>query len=327
MPVWPIILALGAGVAVAAPFFVYPVFLMKALCFAIFASSLNLLLGYAGLLSFGHAALFGGAAYVTGHAVKVWGFPTELGLLAGIVCGAFLGFVFGTLASRRQGIYFALITFALSQMVYFLAVQLPFTGGEDGLQAVPRGTLLGIVELRSNVVLYYVVLAVFIATLLFVHRIVTSPFGQLLRAIRDNEPRAVSLGYNPNYFKILAFTLSGGLAGLAGGMKTIVFGMASLTDVYWHTNGEVVLMTILGGVGTLLGPVVGAFLVVGIQNQFAETGGSVTMIQGAVFMLVVLAFHRGIVGELTPLMARLERFYRDRRPANAVPLAQRGEHG
>jgi branched-chain amino acid transport system permease protein len=318
---------LCAAIGIAAPFFVYPVFLMKALCFAMFASSLNLLLGYAGLLSFGHAALFGGAAYVTGHAVKVWGFPPELGLIAGLLTGAFLGFVFGLLASRRQGIYFALITFALAQMVYFLAVQLPFTGGEDGLQAVPRGTLLGIVDLGDNIVFYYVVLAVFVGTLFFVHRTVSSPFGLLLRAIRDNEPRAISLGYDPNYFKVVAFCLSGALAGLAGGMKTIVFGMASLTDVYWHTNGEVVLMTMLGGVGTLFGPVIGAFLVVGIQNQFAEFGGWVTMIQGAVFVLVVMAFHRGIVGELAPLVGRLVQVIRVRRPAKRLQLAQRGDHG
>jgi branched-chain amino acid transport system permease protein len=286
-----------------------------------------LLLGYAGLLSFGHAALFGGAAYVTGHAIKVWGLPFELGILAGILTGVALGLAFGVLASRRQGIYFALITFALAQMVYFLALQLPFTGGEDGLQAVPRGFLFGVVDLRDNFALYYVVLCVFAGAIFFVHRTVNSPYGQILRAIRDNEARAISLGYRPDAFKIVAFGLSGALAGLAGGMKTIVFGIASLTDVYWHTNGEVVLMTILGGVGTLFGPVVGAFIVVGIQNFFAETGAWVTIIQGVVFVVVVMAFHRGIMGELGPLATYTVRRLRQMRPTNQAQLAREGDHG
>lgn len=321
------IVALCAAAGLAAPFFVYPVFLMKALCFAIFASSLNLLLGYAGLLSFGHAALFGGAAYVTGHVVKVWGLPFELGLVAGILTGALLGLTFGLLTSRRQGIYFALITFALAQMVYFLAVQLPFTGGEDGLQAVPRGSFLGLLDLRDNLTLYYVVLAAFIGAIFFVHRTVNSPYGQILRSIRDNEPRAISLGYRPDTFKIIAFTLSGALAGLAGGLKTIVFGIASLTDVYWHTNGEVVLMTMLGGVGTLFGPVVGAFIVVGIQNLLAETGAWVTIIQGIVFVVVVMAFHRGIVGELGPLATRLGERLHHLRADKRIQLVREGDHG
>jgi branched-chain amino acid transport system permease protein len=312
--------------ALAAPFVLYPVFVMKALCFALFALSLNLLLGYAGLLSFGHAALLGGGAYLTGHAAKVWGLPPELALLTGLAAGAVVGLFFGLLTSRRAGIYFAMITFALAQMIYFLALQLPFTGGEDGLQSVPRGRLLGLLDLADNYVMYYVVLAIFLGGLAFVHRVVTSPFGQVLRAMKDNENRAISLGYKPHHYKIIVFTLAGALAGLAGGMKTLVFGIASLTDVYWHTNGEVVLMTILGGVGTLFGPVVGAFVVVLIQNYFAETGAWVTIIQGVVFVVVVLLFRRGIVGELAPLVRRL---LRRKQPAateaSPVPLPER-EH-
>lgn len=294
-------------VALAAPFLLYPVFVMKALCFALFALSLNLLLGYAGLLSFGHAALLGSGAYLTGHAAKAWGLPPELSLIVGLSSGALMGLFFGLMTSRRAGIYFAMITFALAQMVYFLALQLPFTGGEDGLQAVPRGRLFGLLDLSDNLVMYYLVLAIFLAGLAFVHRVVTSPFGQVLRAVKDNENRAISLGYKPHHYKIIVFTIAGALAGLAGGMKTLVFGIASLTDVYWHTNGEVVLMTILGGVGTLFGPVVGAFVVVLIQNYFAETGAWVTMIQGLVFVVVVLCFRRGIVGELAPLLRRWSR--------------------
>ncbi len=293
------------ALALAVPFLTYPVFIMKALCFAIFALSLNLLLGYAGLLSFGHAALLGSGSYITGDLAKVWGLPTELALLGGLASGALMGLLFGLLTSRRAGIYFAMITFALAQMVYFLALQLPFTGGEDGLQAIPRGLLLGSFDLMDNDLMYYFVLAVFIAALAFVHRVVASPFGQVLRAVKDNEPRAISLGYKPHHVKILVFTLAGGLAGLAGGLKALVFGIASLTDVYWHTNGEVVLMVILGGVGTLFGPVVGAFVVVLIQNYLAESGAWVTIIQGVVFVVVVLLFRRGIVGELAPLMRRL----------------------
>lgn len=286
------------AIGIAAPTLIYPVFLMKALCFAIFASSLNLLLGYAGLLSFGHAALFGGAAYVAGYAMKTWGLPTEFGLLVGVGTGAILGFIFGALASRCHGIYFAMITFALSIMVYFVAVQAEFTGGEDGLQSVPRGELFGAVNVEPTLRLYYLVLALFVLSMLAVHRIVNSPFGLVLRMIRDNEMRTTSLGYRTNFYKVLTFALSGAFAGLAGSMKTLVFQFASLTDVYWHTNGEVVLMTVLGGIGTLLGPVVGAFVVVALQSFFAEMGAWVTIIQGTAFVVIVLAFRRGIVGEL-----------------------------
>ncbi|MGE4251271.1 MAG: branched-chain amino acid ABC transporter permease [Parvibaculaceae bacterium] len=290
--------------ALTAPMFVYPVFLMKALCFALFAAALNLLLGYAGFLSFGHAALFGGAAYVAGHSMKIWGFPPELGLLTGAATGALLGFGFGALASRCQGVYFAMVTFALAQLVYFAAVQAPFTGGEDGLQSIPRGHLFGVIDLGPTLTLYYVILVVFVAAMLAMHRIVHSPFGLVLRTIRDNEPRAVSLGYSSYVYKVVAFTLSGMLSGLAGAMKTLVFQMATLTDVYWHTNGEVVLMTVLGGIGTLLGPALGAFIVVAIQSYFAEAGAWVTIIQGVVFVVMVLAFRRGIVGELAAWFAR-----------------------
>jgi branched-chain amino acid transport system permease protein len=311
--------------ALAAPFLVYPVFVMKALCFALFAAALNLLLGYAGLLSFGHAALFGAAAYVAGHAMKVWGFPPELGLLAGTVAGALLGFGFGALASRTRGIYFAMITFALAQMVYFIAVQAPFTGGEDGLQSIPRGRLFGIIDLNPTLTLYYVILAIFFGAMLAMHRVIRSPFGLVLRTIRDNETRAVSLGYSATLYKIVAFTLSGAFSGLAGSMKALVFQIATLTDVYWHTNGEVVLMTVLGGIGTLLGPVVGAFIVVTIQSYFAEVGAWVTIIQGLAFIVIVLAFRRGIVGELARIIPKLaER----RRPPEPLPaLLERKGHG
>jgi branched-chain amino acid transport system permease protein len=301
-------LALLIAAGLLAPFFIYPVFLMKALCFAIFACAFNLLFGFGGLLSFGHSAFLGGAAYVTGYVVKIWGFTPELGLLSGIAAGAALGFVFAVLATRRQGIYFAMITFGLAQMVYFAALQMPFTGGEDGLQTVPRRALFGIIDLSSNLSMYYFVLIVFLFVLAAIWRIVHSPFGQVLHAIRDNEQRAISLGYRVHHYKILVFVLSAAFAGLAGGLKCLVFGIATLTDVYWHTSGEVVLMTILGGVGTMLGPVVGAALVVGIQNYFAELGAWVTMIQGAIFVVVVMAFRRGIVGELIPLLrAHLEK--------------------
>lgn len=300
--------------ALALPFLVYPVFLMKALCFAIFACAFNLLFGFGGLLSFGHGAFLGGSAYITGYAVKAWGFSPELGLISGMAAGAVLGLAFAMLATRRQGIYFAMITFGLAQMVYFAALQLPFTGGEDGLQNVPRGHLFGMLDLSSNLTMYYFVLVVFLLTLLAIWRIVHSPFGEILRAIRDNEGRAVSLGYRTDHYKILVFVLSSTLAGLAGGLKCLVFGLATLTDVYWHASGEVVLMNMLGGVGTMLGPVVGAVLVVGIQNYFATLGAWVTIIQGAIFVMVVMAFRRGIVGELAPLVSRLSQ-KGTRRPA------------
>jgi branched-chain amino acid transport system permease protein len=291
--------------SLAAPFFVYPVFLMKALCFAIFACAFNLLFGFGGLLSFGHGAFLGSSAYTTGYVVKMWSFSPELGLLSGMAAGAVLGLAFALLATRRQGIYFAMITFGLAQMVYFAALQLPFTGGEDGLQNVPRRHLFGLLDLSSNLVMYYFVLAVFLLALLAIWRIVHSPFGEILRAIRDNEVRTISLGYRTNHYKVLLFVLSSALAGLAGGLKCLVFGIATLTDVYWHASGEVVLMNMLGGVGTMLGPVVGAVLVVSIQNYFATLGAWVTIIQGAVFVAVVMAFRRGIVGELAPFVSRL----------------------
>lgn len=290
------------ALALIAPAFVYPIFLMKAFCFALFAASLNLLLGYLGLLSFGHAALFGGAAYVAGYSMKVWGFPPELSLLAGALAGAVLGFIFGSLASRCNGIYFAMITFGLAQLVYFGAVELSFTGGEDGLQSIPRGRLFGVIDLNNNFILYYITFGIFALGFLLIKRIIHSPFGLVLRTIKDNELRAISLGYNTNFYKIIAFTLSGACAGLAGSMKALVFQIATLSDVYWHANGEVVLMTVLGGIGTLLGPVVGAFMVVTIQSYFAEAGAWVTIIQGGVFVIVVMAFRRGIVGELKAFM-------------------------
>jgi branched-chain amino acid transport system permease protein len=294
-------LAVLIAAALAAPFFVYPVLLMKVLCFAIFACAFNLLFGYGGLLSFGHGAFLGSAAYITGHVVKIWGFTPELGLLTAMLAGAALGFAFAVISTRRQGIYFAMITFGLAQMVYFAALQLPFTGGEDGLQTVPRRALFGLIDLSPNLSMYYFVLIIFVLVLLAIWRIVHSPFGQVLHAIRDNELRAVSLGYRVNHYKILLFVLSAAIAALAGGLKCLVVGIATLTDVYWHASGEVVLMTMLGGVGTMLGPIVGAALVVGIQNYFAELGAWVTMIQGAIFVVVVMVFRRGIVGEVAPL--------------------------
>ena len=297
---------LGYAVALvlllAAPLVVYPVLVMKVLCFALFACAFNLLLGYTGLLSFGHAAFLGSAGYVTGHALKVWGWPTELGLLAGTLGAASLGWVFGTLAIRRQGIYFAMITLALAQMTFFLFLQAPFTGGEDGLQGVPRGRLLGVVDLTDDGNLYYFVVAVSVAAFWLIHRTIHSPFGQILKAIRENEARAVSLGYDVARYKLLAFVLSAGLAGLAGALKTVVFKFATLTDAHWHASGEVVLMTLLGGVGTAFGPVVGAGVIVTLQNELADKVGSlVTVIMGMIFILCVLAFRRGIVGELMAL--------------------------
>lgn len=297
-------IALLVGLGLVAPLFVYPVFLMKALCFALFAAAFNLLLGYVGLLSFGHAAYFGFAGYVCGHAMKIWGFTPELGILFGTAVSAVMGLAFGWLAIRRSGIYFAMITLALAQMIFFLCVQAPFTHGEDGLQAIPRGHLFGLIDLSNSLTLYYFVLAVFILGLLIIQRTVNSPFGQVIKAIRENEPRATSLGYRPDRYKLLAFVLSAALAGTAGSMKALVFQLASLTDVHWHASGEVVLMTLLGGVGTVLGPVVGAFLVVAIQNYLAQVGAWVTIIQGTIFVVCVLSFRRGIVGEIAALLQR-----------------------
>jgi branched-chain amino acid transport system permease protein len=278
---------------------------MKGLCFALFAMAFNLLIGYVGLLSFGHAAFFGAAAYVVGHALKVWGLPVELALVIATLSSALLGTIVGWLAIRRQGIYFAMITLALSQVVYFVALQAPQTGGEDGLQAIPRGFLFGLFDLSDSMVLYYVVLAIFLACFFMMQRIVSSPFGEVLRAIRDNEPRAVSLGYQVDHYKLLAFTLSAGLSGLAGALKAIVFQIASLSDVHWHASGEVVLMTLLGGIGTAMGPVVGAFTYAALQNYLAPFGSWVFIIQGVVFVLCVLVFRDGIVGLLGRIRNRI----------------------
>jgi len=300
--------------AVAAPFLVYPVFLMKVLCFALFACAFNLLLGFTGLLSFGHAAFFGFSAYVCSHAAKVWGLTPEIAILFGTATAAVLGLLFGLLAIRRQGIYFAMITLALAQMVYFVALQSPFTGGEDGIQGVPRGHLFGLIDLGNSRAMYFFVLAVFIGGFLLIWRTVHSPFGQVLKAIRENEQRAISLGYKVDQYKLAAFVLSAGLAGLAGSTKSLVFQLASLTDVHWHASGEVVLMTLLGGMGTIWGPAVGAALVVAIQNYFAEFGAWVTIIQGVIFVACVLLFRRGIVGEWNA--------WRQRRAAAQAEAAQ-----
>ncbi len=287
---------------VLAPLFIYPIFLAKVLCFALFACAFNLLIGYAGLLSFGHAAFFGMAAYAVGHSAKVWGWPPELAILFGVAVAAALGLLFGALAIRRQGIYFAMVTLALAQMVFFFCLQAPFTHGEDGIQAIPRGQMFGLLNLRDTLTLYFVVLAIFLIGFLIVYRAIHSPFGLVLRAIRENEPRTVSLGYKPDHYKLLAFVLSAALSGLAGGTKAIVFEIATLTDVHWGTSGEVVLMTLLGGLGTVFGPVVGAFVVVGLQNYLAQLGAWVHVVQGAIFVVCVLTFRRGIVGELARIL-------------------------
>ena len=290
----------GLAILLAAPFIgLYPVFMMTALCFAIFACAFNLLLGFTGLLSFGHAAFLGAAAYVTGWLVRSAHLSPELGVLAGTVVAGLCGLVIGLIAIRRQGIYFAMVTLAMAQMIYFLFLQAPFTGGEDGLQGVPRGKLFGLLPLADDRVMYYVVLAVFVAVFLFVIRIVHSPYGQVLKAIRENEPRAVSLGYDVDRYKLLAFVLSTALAGLAGSMKTLVVGFATLTDAHWSLSGEVVLMTLLGGMGTFAGPVIGAFTIIGLQNFLADQVGSwINVIIGAIFVVCVVAFRRGFVGEL-----------------------------
>ncbi len=291
--------ALMAAALVVAPFVgIYPVFLMKALCFALFACAFNLLIGFGGLLSFGHAMFLGSAGYVSAHAAKVWGFPPELAILAGTAAAALLGVVSGALAIRRQGIYFAMITLALAQMIFFFCLQAPFTHGEDGIQAVPRGRLFGFLDLSHTLTMYYVVLAIFLAAFLLIHRVIHSPFGNVLKAIRENEPRAISLGYDAERYKLLAFVLSATLSGLAGATKAIVFQLASLTDVHWTMSGEVVLMTLLGGMGTIFGPVVGAFTIIGLENYLAGFGQWVTVITGTIFVVCVLAFRRGIVGEL-----------------------------
>jgi branched-chain amino acid transport system permease protein len=282
----------------AAPAVVYPIFLMKALCFALFASAFNLLLGYTGLLSFGHAMFLGTAGYICGYAVKVMGFPTEVGILAGVAASALLGWVVGALAIRRQGIYFAMITLAFSQMLYFIYLQAPFTGGEDGLQAIPRQTLLGLVSLDDDMTMYYFTYGIVVLGFWMIYRTIHSPFGQVLKAIRENEARALSLGYDVDKYKLLAFVLSCALAGLAGATKALVFKFETLTDVHWSMSGEAVLMTLLGGMGTILGPTVGAFIVVTLQNQLAFLEGWVTVITGVIFVICVLLFRRGVVGEI-----------------------------
>lgn len=312
-----------AGILVAAliaPAVLYPVLLMKILCFALFACAFNLLIGFTGLLSFGHAAFFGGASYFAGHALKVWGMSTEIGILMGTVFAAVIGLIIGGLAIRRQGIYFTMITLALAQMLFFVFLQAPFTGGEDGLQSIPRGSLLGLLDLKNDIVMYYVVLAIVIAAFLFIVRIIHSPFGQVLKAIRENEARAISLGYDVERYKLLAFVLSAALAGLAGSTKAVVLGFGTLTDVHWSMSGLVVLMTLVGGLGTLVGPVVGAIVIIALENKlgdfgtwlasitniewFNTIGESVTMVTGLIFVICVLAFRRGIIGELAARVGR-----------------------
>jgi branched-chain amino acid transport system permease protein len=287
---------------VVAPFFLYPVFLMKLLCFALFACAFNLLIGYVGLTSFGHAAYFGMGGYIAAHSAKVWGLTPELSIIVGALLAGVQGAIFGWIAIRRQGIYFAMITLALAQMIYFFCLQAPFTGGEDGIQAVPRGHLFGVISLASDMTMYWFVAAVFVACFLLIHRIVHSPFGQVLKAIRENEPRTTSLGYRTDDYKLVAFILSATLAGVAGGTKSLVFGIATLTDVHWSMSGELLLMTLVGGLGTVFGPMIGAAVIVAMQNYLAEMGAWVTVIQGVIFIACVLAFRRGIVGEIGNLL-------------------------
>lgn len=306
---------------IVAPFLgAYPVFVMKLMCFALFASAFNLLLGYTGLLSFGHAAFLGGAAYVAGYTIKAWGFTPEVGMLLGTVVGALLGLIFGWLAIRRQGIYFSMITLALAQMLFFVALQAKFTGGEDGLQGVPRGKLFGVIDLSSDLVMYYVALIIVAAAFLLIVRTIHSPFGQVLKAIKENEPRAISLGYDVNRFKLLAFVISAALTGLAGSLKTLVLGFATLSDVHWTTSGHVILMTLMGGLGTLSGPLLGSAVVVALENKIGEfgtflahttgvewfgtLGESVTIVTGLIFVLCVLLFRKGIMGELIAWLLR-----------------------
>jgi len=287
-----------AAILIIAPFFTYPLFLMQVMCFALFACAFNLLIGYVGLLSFGHALYFGWASYVCAHAAKVWGLTPELAIIAGTLTAAGLGLVAGMLAIRRQGIYFAMITLALAQMMYFFALQAKFTGGEDGIQGVPRGKLFGVFDLGHTMTMYIVVLVIFLGCFLLIHRIINSPFGEVLKAIRENEARAISLGYKTDRYKLMAFVLSATLAGTAGATKAIVLQIASLTDVNWPVSGEVVLMTLVGGLGTIFGPVIGAFVILTMQYKLAPVGEWVLVIQGVIFVACVLLFRRGIVGEL-----------------------------
>ena len=287
-----------------APYFIYPVFLMKVMCFALFACAFNLLLGFGGLLSFGHAMFFGTAGYAAAHAAKVWGLTPELSVLFSMLCATLLAWVVGLLAIRRQGIYFAMITLALSQMVYFVYLQTPFTGGEDGIQGVPQGHLFGLIDLSNSSAMYMFVLGVFLIGFALVWRIVHSPFGQVLKAIRENEQRALSLGYDTDRFKLIAFVLSGLVAGMAGGTKALVFQLASLTDVHWSMSGEVVLMTLVGGLGTLFGPVVGAAVIVTMQNYLAQLGSWVTVVPGLIFVVCVMLFRKGVIGEIASLIRK-----------------------
>jgi branched-chain amino acid transport system permease protein len=296
--------AAAMALALLAPLAIYPLFLMNVLCFALFACAFNLLIGYVGLLSFGHAMFFGFAAYISGYTVKVWGWPTEVGILAGTAVAAVMGLVAGAITIRRQGIYFAMVTLALAQMVFFFCLQAKFTGGEDGIQAIPRRPLFGMLEITNDFVFYYVVLVVFAIGFLIIYRAIHSPFGQVLKAIRENEARAISLGYAVDRFKLIAFVLSAALAGLAGATKAIVFQLASLTDVTWQMSGEVVLMTLVGGMGTVFGPIVGAGIIVAMQNYLSGFGEWVLVIQGAIFVITVLLFRRGIVGEIIALANR-----------------------
>jgi len=289
---------LMVAVLVIAPFAIYPLILMQALCFALFACAFNLLIGYVGLLSFGHALFFGWASYLSAYSAKAWGFPPELAILTGAATGAVLGVIAGALAIRRQGIYFAMVTLALAQMMFFFALQAKFTGGEDGIQSVPRGKLFGLFNLSDQMTMYGLVLVIFLAGFLFIHRVINSPFGEVLKAIRENEPRTISLGYKTDRYKLVAFVLSATLAGVAGGTKALVFQIASLTDVHWTMSGEVVLMTLVGGLGTVFGPVAGAFVIIAMQNFLNALDQWVTVIQGVIFVTCVLLFRRGIVGEI-----------------------------
>ena len=293
-----------AALLVVAPFLFYPVFVLKFLCFALFALAFNLLLGFGGLLSFGHAAFFGAASYICAHSAKVWGFTPEVSILFGAITATVLGVAFGWIAIRRQGIYFAMITLALAQMVYFFFLQARFTGAEDGIQAVPRGWLFGLIDLQSDMALYWVVTVIFLCGLVLIYRIVHSPFGQVLKAIRENEARAISLGYDTDRYKLLVFVLSAGLSGVAGATKAIVLQLASLTDVHWSMSGEVVLMTLVGGMGTIFGPIVGALVMVLMQSYLAHLGAWIVVIQGTIFIVVVMLFREGIVGVLARVLRR-----------------------
>jgi branched-chain amino acid transport system permease protein len=314
---------IALGLALLAPAYFYPVFLMKLLCFGLFACAFNLLIGFTGLLSFGHAAFFGSAGYVAGYMLRDKGLPFELAVVVAVGAAALIGLVMGALAIRRQGIYFSMITLALAQMVYFGALRAPFTGGEDGLQGVPRGKLLGMLDLSSDLNMYYVVLAIFVAGFALIMRTVHSPFGQVLKAIKENEPRAISLGYDVDKYKLVAFVLSAALAGLAGATKTVVLGFETLTDVHWAMSGLVILMTLVGGMGTLVGPIIGAFIIIALENRLGDWGAfmathtgiewfntigeSVGMVTGLIFIACVLLFRRGIVGEIGAAFAAAER--------------------